>query len=283
VFFICFLPQFFVAAARNALAGGASLNNAMALMKTFNFEDFQPEKIQTWEIGYKALLDNRLFIDAYYYFSNYTDFIASVTFTQGIPNGRTVMPNANTYSGDNAVGTNNWKQSVLTQTDPTNPNQSFATQSYGFDINADGNVRSHGWAVTADYSLSDGYVIGGNISYNKLLDQDDLINQGFRASYNTPEWRYNVKFANRKLTDNVGFNITYRWQDAYVWESAIGDGVIDAFGTMDAQISYKLDNYNTILKIGGSNILNERYTTSLVNPNLGAIYYFSLTFDQLLN
>ena len=272
-----------VAAARNALAGGASLNNAMALMKTFNFEDFQPEKIQTWEIGYKALLDNRLFIDAYYYFSNYTDFIAGVTFTQGIPNGRTVMPNANTYSGNNAVGTNNWKQSVLTQTDPTNPNQSFATQSYGFDINADGNVRSHGWAVTADYSLSDGYVIGGNISYNKLLDQDDLINQGFRASYNTPEWRYNVKFANRKLTDNVGFNITYRWQDAYVWESAIGDGVIDAFGTMDAQISYKLDNYNTILKIGGSNILNERYTTSLVNPNLGAIYYFSLTFDQLLN
>ncbi len=272
-----------VAAARNALAGGASLNDAMALMKTFNFEDFEPEKIQTWEIGYKALLGNKLFIDAYYYFSNYTDFIAEVTFTQGVPNGLKVMPNESTYSGDNAVGTNNWKQSVLTQTDPTNPNQSFATQSYGFDINADGNVRSHGWAVTADYSLLGGYVLGGNISYNKLLDQDDLIDQGFRASYNTPEWRYNVKFANRKLTDNIGFNITYRWQDAYVWESSIGDGVIDAFGTMDAQISYKLDDYNTILKIGGSNILNERYTTSLANPNLGAIYYFSITFDQLLN
>ena len=272
-----------VGAARAALAGGVSMNDALAFVQEFNFEDFQPEKIQTWEIGYKALLGNKLFIDAYYYFSDYTDFIAEVTFTQGIPGGLTQMPDGGTYSGATAVGSDAWAQSVVSRQDPNNPNQSFATQSYGFDINATGNVRSHGFAVTSDYSLSGGYVVGGNISYNKLLDQDDLIRQGFRASYNTPEWKYNVKFSNRKLTDNVGFNITYRWQDAYIWESSIGDGVVDAFGTMDAQISYKLDAYNTILKIGGSNILNERYTTSLANPSLGAIYYFSLTFDQLLN
>ncbi len=272
-----------VAAARAALAGGASLNDAMASVEVFNFEDFEPEKIQTWEVGYKALIDNRLFIDAYYYFSDYTDFIAEVTFTQGIPGGLTVAPDASVYTGATAVGSEAWRTSVVTQQDPNNPNQSFATQSYGFDINADGNVRSHGFAVTTEYSLNGGYSIGGNVSFNKLLDQDDLIRQGFRASYNTPEWRYNIKFANRKLTDNVGFSLNYRWQDAYIWESSIGEGVIDAFGTLDAQVSYKLDAYNTILKIGGSNILNERHTTSLANPNLGAIYYFSLTFDQFLN
>lgn len=264
--------------ARAAIAGGASIADAMALVQEFEFDDFQPEKIQTWEIGYKSLINNRLFIDAYYYFSEYTDFIAEVTFTQGIPAGLTNEPGS-----EYTVGSDAWKQSVVTQQDPNNPNQSFATQGYGFDINADGKVRSHGFAVTADYSLSGGYTLGGNISYNKLLDEDDLINQGFRASYNTPEWRYNVKFANRKLTDNLGFNVTYRWQDAYVWQSSIGEGVVDAFGTVDAQISYKLDQYKTILKIGGSNLLNERYTTSLANPSLGAIYYFSLTFDQFLN
>lgn len=291
--------------ARAAIAGGASIADAMALVQEFEFDDFQPEKIQTWEIGYKSLINNRLFIDAYYYFSEYTDFIAEVTFTQGIPQsvlreGVIVDPSTITdsqdfdndgntsellYSSDNnsAIGSSAWAQSVVTQQDPNIPNQSFATQSYGFDINADGKVRSHGFAVTADYSLSGGYTLGGNISYNKLLDEDDLINQGFRASYNTPEWRYNVKFANRKLTDNLGFNVTYRWQDAYVWQSSIGEGVVDAFGTVDAQISYKLDQYKTILKIGGSNLLNERYTTSLANPSLGAIYYFSLTFDQFLN
>lgn len=264
--------------ARAAIAGGASIADAMALVQEFEFDDFQPEKIQTWEIGYKSLINNRLFIDAYYYFSEYTNFIAEVTFTQGIPAGLTNEPGS-----EYTVGSDAWKQSVVTQQDPNNPNQSFATQGYGFDINADGKVRSHGFAVTADYSLSGGYTLGGNISYNKLLDEDDLINQGFRASYNTPEWRYNVKFANRKLTDNLGFNVTYRWQDAYVWQSSIGEGVVDAFGTVDAQISYKLDQYKTILKIGGSNLLNERYTTSLANPSLGAIYYFSLTFDQFLN
>jgi len=272
-----------VAEARAALAGGADLATAMQEVNEFSFEDFEPEKIQTWEVGYKALINDRLFIDAYYYFSDYTDFIAEVTFTQGIPNGLRVMPDANVYTGNNEVGSQAWATAVVTGVDPVDANESLPTQSYGFDINADGNVRSHGFAVTADYSLSGGFLIGGNVSYNKLLDQDDLIEQGFRAAYNTPEWRYNVKFANRKLTDNIGFNVTYRWQDAYLWESAIGEGVIDAFGTMDAQISYKLDAYNTILKIGGSNILNERHTTSLANPNLGAIYYFSLTFDQFLN
>ena len=110
-----------------------------------------------------------------------------------------------------------------------------------------------------------------------------MIRQGFRASYNTPEWRYNIKFQNRNVVENVGFNLVYRWQDAYIWESSIGEGVVPAFGTLDAQVSYKLSDLNTIIKLGGSNVLNERYTTSIANPRLGAIYYVSFTFDQFLN
>lgn len=267
--------------ARQALAGGASLAQADALVEQFDFEDFQPEKITTFEVGYKTLIGNRLFIDAYYYFSNYTNFIAEVTFTQGIPDGLTNAPDAS-YAGATAPGSDSWRQSVITQQDPNNPNSSFPTQSYGFDINADGNVRSNGVAVTAEYSITGGYTIGGNVSYNNLLDQDDLIEQGFNASYNTPEWRYNVKFQNRKLTKNMGFSMTYRWQDAYLWESSIGSGIVDAFGTLDAQVSYRLSSINSTIKVGGSNILNERYTTSLANPRLGAIYYVSFTLDQLL-
>lgn len=267
--------------ARQALAGGASLTQADALVERFEFEDFEPEKITTFEVGYKTLIGNRFFIDAYYYFSNYTNFIAEVTFTQGVPDGLTEAPDAS-YTGATAPGSDSWRQSVITQQDPNNPNSSFPTQSYGFDINADGNVRSNGVAVTAEYSLNKGYTIGGNVSYNNLLDQDDLIEQGFNASYNTPEWRYNVKFENRKLTRNLGFSMTYRWQDAYLWESSIGSGIVDAFGTLDAQVSYRLPAINSTVKVGGSNILNERYTTSLANPRMGAIYYVSFTLDQLL-
>jgi iron complex outermembrane receptor protein len=270
-----------VAQARQALAAGASMDAAMSLVKKFEFDDFQPEKISTYEVGYKALFGNKLFVDAYYYFSNYTNFIAEVTFTQGVPAGLTNTPGAE-YTGDSAPGSSEWVQSIITQQDPNDANTSFATQSYGFDINATGDVRSHGFAVTAEYSLFDGYSLGGNMAYNELLDQQDLLDQGFRASYNTPKWRYNVKLQNREVINNLGFSVNYRWQDAFVWESSIGEGVVDAFGSLDAQISYNLKKVNSTVKLGGTNILNDEYTTSLANPYMGAIYYISFTLDQLL-
>ena len=89
--------------------------------------------------------------------------------------------------------------------------------------------------------------------------------------------------ANRKVTDNLGFSINWRWQDAFLWESSFGVGVIPAYQTLDAQVSYKLPSLKSIVKLGGSNVLNERYTTSFGNPSMGAIYYLSLTFDEFLN
>ncbi|MGN8225977.1 TonB-dependent receptor [Gracilimonas sp. BCB1] len=248
---------------------GGSAADARAALEAVEFEEFKTEKVETYEVGYKSLLFDKLMIDAYYYYSSYTDFIAEIQFVQGVPNGPGEDPG--TFDADSDDG----KDAII--------NGGVVTQEYGFDVNADGTVNSHGWGLNVDYSLPKGFKVGGNVSYNKLLDQDDLIDQGFRASYNTPEWRYNVNLENREVIDNLGFNFTYRWQDAFFWESSFGAGVIPAYGTLDAQFSYKLNQYNTILKLGGSNVLNERYTTSFGNPRMGAIYYFSVTFDQFLN
>ena len=147
-------------------------------------------------------------------------------------------------------------------------------------MNADGNVQSQGWALQLDYQLGDGFEIGGNVAYNELISQDDLLAQGFQASYNTPKYRYNLKFANRKLTKKLGFNVTYRWQQAFLWESSFGTGVIPEFGTLDAQVSYRIPEWKSIVKVGASNLLNERYTTSFGNPSLGGIYYVQITFDE---
>ena len=255
--------------AREALAAGATDEEARALLNRVEFEPFRTEKVRTLEVGYKSMIGNRLFLDAYYYYSMYDDFIAEIEFMQGVPNGLRQDPGS--FDGGSASG----QDAIIEQT--------VATQRYGLNINADGTVRSHGFAVGADYSLDGGYVVGANASFNKLISQDDLLDQGFRASFNTPEWRYNLQFSNRRMTDNLGFNFVYRWQDAFQWESTFGEGVMPAFGTMDAQFSYRLPSYNSILKVGGSNIFNQRYETSIGNPTVGAIYYVSLTFDQLLN
>lgn len=242
---------------------------ARAMLEAVEFDDFKTEKISTYEVGYKGFVTDRLLVDAYYYYSQYTDFIAEIQFVQGIPNGATNDPGS--FDADSDAGKDDIIQGGV------------VTQEYGFDVNADGEVKSQGFGVSMDYSLNGGYKIGGNVAYNELISEDDLRAQGFRSSYNTPKWRYNVRVENRNFIENVGFNMVYRWQDAYYWDSSFGDGVVPAYGTLDAQISYKLPSANTILKFGGSNILNERYETSFGNPTLGAIYYFSLTFDQFLN
>lgn len=237
---------------------------SVALLNPVELDEFTTEKVNTFEVGYKGLINNKLLIDAYYYYSAYRDFIAEIDFTQTVTSNG--LP---PYAGEENP------EGIVQQT--------VATQRFGFDVNAGGTVNAHGFAASLDYSLNQGYTVGGNVSYNNLLDQDDLIQQGFRASYNTPEWRYNLRFANRKLTDHVGFNIVWRWQDAFLWESSFGEGIIPAYQTLDAQVSYKLPAIKSIVKVGGSNVLNERYTTSFGNPSMGALYYISITFDQFLN
>lgn len=269
-----------VEAAREALNTGQPLSEARQLLKPVEFEQFETEKVNTFEIGYKSLIGEKLYIDTYYYYSIYEDFIAEIDFTQAVD-----LTDDNTRDGYDPVpsGFNNEEQrrnAIITNSFPNNDGR---LQRYGFDVNADGTVEAQGAAFEAKYVLGRGYSIGGNISWNDLISQQDLIDQGFRASYNTPEWRYNIQVQNRKVTPNFGFNVVYRWQDAFLWESSFGSGVVDAFGSLDAQISYKLSSLNTTVKLSGSNILNNYHVTSFGNPRLGGIYMISFTFDELMN
>lgn len=259
-----FTPQNAYTTSSVALAR-ATGNPAALELETRVSNEFKTEKVNTFEIGYKGLfMDGRLLVDAYYYRSNYTDFIAEIDFTQALPDGN---PSGAKVNDSPAV-----RDQVV--------NGTVRTQRFGFDINATGKVESQGWAVQVDYSLPGNFKIGGNVAFNELISQDELIAQGFRASYNTPKYRYNLNFSNRKVTDRIGFNITYRWQQAFLWESSFGDGIIPEFGTLNAQVSYKIPDWKSSIKIGASNLLNEKYTTSFGNPTVGGVYYIQITFDE---
>ena len=258
-----------VLAAQENFRSTGDLAASTALLEAVNFEDFDTEKVSTYEVGYKGLIANKLLIDAYYYYSAYTDFIAEIDFTQAVGPDEGMNPPFEGPPEDERVA-------GIVQDD-------IRLQRFGFDVNAEGTVRAQGFAIGVDYVLSKGYTLGGNVAYNELISQQDLLDQGFQAGFNTPKWRYNIKLANQKITDQFGFSLMWRWQDAFLWESSFGIGVIPAYQTLDAQVSYKLPELKSILKLGGSNILNERYTTSFGNPRMGAIYYLSITFDEFLN
>ena len=109
------------------------------------------------------------------------------------------------------------------------------------------------------------------------------LDENFLNEFNTPEHKANVSFGNRRVTDNFGFNVAYRWQNSFRYEASFGRGEVPAIGTLDAMVSYKLSGLRSVLKVGGSNLLNTRHVMNYGGPTLGAIYYVSLTFDELLN
>ncbi|MEP1790367.1 TonB-dependent receptor, partial [Reichenbachiella sp.] len=268
-----------IAAARAAAAGGDANARDLLVSPDKVNQDFKTEKIKTFEIGYRGLFfQDRLMLDAYYYHSTYQDFIAEITFGQAVDaTDGTNVDGFDPVSGFDPT-TDAGKDAIIGNAVPGG-----RIQNYGFDTNADGDIKSHGWGLQADLSLGGGYTLSGNMAYNELLDDDALIFQGFRSAYNTPKYRGNLSLGNRNVVENVGFNVAWRWQQAFFWESSFGAGVIPAFATLDAQVSYKIPSIKSVVKLGGTNVLNRRYTTSFGNPRMGAIYYVAITFDEFLN
>ncbi|MBK6266031.1 TonB-dependent receptor [Marivirga sp. S37H4] len=220
-----------------------------------NFKPVAPEQVQSFEVGYKSVINNKFLIDLVGYYNIYNDFIVQQRMRQ---------------AALNPDGTPNY----LTLLNGTSDN------TFQVYTNADKQISAYGFAGEVSYALPKNYNIGFNYNYNKLNTQD--ASDGFVFGFNTPEHKYNLKFGNRKLTEKIGFNVVYRWQSEFYWESSFGDGTIPAFGTADAQVSYKLPS-KMMLKVGGSNLLNNYYIQSFGAPRIGAIYYVSITFDQLMN
>ena len=225
-----------------------------------NFEPVEPEQIQSFEVGYKGLLGNRVLVDAAYYYNIYDNFIAQFR----------VRKAAAAFTGDPA--TDQQIAASLLSGDASNTFQLYT--------NLDQTVKSRGAVLGVDFSLPNNFVLGTNYNWNELITDR---NGGFIFDFNTPEHKVNVSFGNRRLTNNLGFNVTYRWQEEFDWTSSFANGTVPSVSTVDAQVSYRVPDLKSIVKVGGSNITNNRHFLNYGGPNLGAIYYISLTFDQFLN
>jgi iron complex outermembrane recepter protein len=225
-----------------------------------SFSAVKPEQIQSIEVGYKGLIGGRLLIDAAYYYNVYDDFIAQFR----------VRKAAGPFTGDPA--NDQAVAASLLSGDASNTFQLYT--------NLDETVKSQGAVFGFDYSLPGNYLISANYNWNQLItdQQDDFI-----FDFNTPEHKVNVSFGNRRLTDLLGFNLTWRWQEEFNWTSSFANGTVPAVSTFDAQVSYRVPNLKSVVKVGGSNLFNNRHFLNYGGPNLGAIYYVSLTFDQFLN
>ncbi|MES2650134.1 MAG: TonB-dependent receptor [Bacteroidota bacterium] len=153
-------------------------------------------------------------------------------------------------------------------------NPTTTAVKFSVPVNLAGNVKSYGGAFGLDYQ-SGKWNYNGNASYNKIGDTP----AGFDNNFNTPEWRFNLGVGNREIAKNLGFNVQYRWQDEFLWNSTFARGIVPSYSTFDAQVNLKVPSVRSMIKLGGSNILNKYYVTSFGNPQVGAIYYLGFTYN----
>ncbi len=243
----------------------------LSQLQPVEVDEFKPERVLTYELGYKTLLGNKLYIDVYGYYSIFKDFLLG---NQVVRQSVTPIDLSNPTSPST-------QQGLLEILDPAAAGLSAEQVTFSYPINARGDVKSYGWGLSLDYQLPKGFKLGGNVYFDDIDEIGDIGDA--QVQFNTPKWRTNLRFSNREVVDNLGFSIVWRWQDSFLWESAFGTGDISSFHTVDAQVSYKIKSLKTIVKVGAQNLLNNYYQTSFGNPRIGGIYFVSFTFDQFLN
>ena len=164
----------------------------------------------------------------------------------------------------------------------TVPNAASKGQDrYRVYTNAKNKYTTYGSSLGITYNFYKTFAISGNVNYNKIKknDEADLFITGF----NTPAWTTNLSFGNRAITKNIGFNIVWKWQDSFLWESPLVTGNIAAINNIDAQITYRIPSVKSTIKFGGTNVLNNRHIQYAGGPTIGSLYYMAITVDGLLN
>lgn len=211
----------------------------------YKIPEFRPERVLALEVGYKTLIINKhLMIDAYIFSNRYNGFQAS---------------------------------QVLAQ----NPNTEDERR-YQITVSTDQPLTAYGWAAGADYRTVQAFIIKANVSYNTLTELAEPV-PGFQTKFNTPRFKMNLGVGNNQLTRKIGFNINWRWQEAFLWESTFGSAEIPSSSTIDAHISVRFQKIKSVFKVGGSNLLNSYYTTAFGTAQVGGLYYITWTFDELMN
>lgn len=219
----------------------------------------RPERINSFEAGYKSVLfGNKLILDIDAYLNEYDGFLGQV---------EVAVPNSGKVGSDAAV------------TDMVADNRSKQTR-YRVYTNAKNKYRNYGSSLGATWIFYKKFTVGGNVNFNDIVSNKS--SDVFITGFNTPKWITNVSFGNREVVKNLGFNVVWKWQDDFLWESPLANGKVAAYSTIDAQVSVKLPKLNTTIKGGGANILNHRYIQYAAGPTIGAIYYVAITVDGLL-
>jgi iron complex outermembrane recepter protein len=235
---------------------------------------FTTEKIKTWEIGYKTLIGNKLYVDAFYFNSTYNDFIAAQSVEQPINGVVTDLKSAATTRTYANVNFNNFNEIYV--------------NGFGFGVDY---ALGGGYSVAANYANQVGRITLKDNFNNTRIDafkkeivkrkmSDPAVSQVQRNFFISPENRFNLTFSNPKVTDKIGFSLAYRWTDKMWVEqgNTQGDVMLPSWSTFDASVTYRVPTIKSAVKLGASNLLNKYYSQGYGLAQIGGLYYVSFMY-----
>lgn len=136
---------------------------------------------------------------------------------------------------------------------------------------------NYGSTLGLTWHMQGSFVLGGNATLSKLdrTDQKDGLEDGF----NTPRWIYNLSFGNPSVMRHFGFQLNYRHQSNYLWQSSLATGNVPAYSTVDGQLQYNAPKNWLGVKLGATNLLNKYYYSFIGGPSIGGFYYCTTTIN----
>jgi len=230
-------------------------NPRPGILEFFDIDPVRPEQVRTIEGGYRATLFGNTYIDANYYYSFYTNFLG---FNLGVE-----------ATFDDATGL---------------PRR---LQVFRYAANSENRVTTQGFSIGVNHYFQRYYMLSANYSWNQLnktFEDDPII-----PAFNTPEHKYNISLSGRDIQldlglftlRNFGFNVNYKWIEGFLFEgSPQFTGFIPTYDLLDAQMNYRFEKINTTLKVGASNLLDNRSFQTYGGPRIGRLAYISLVYEQ---
>ena len=77
-----------------------------------------------------------------------------------------------------------------------------------------------------------------------------------------------------------GFNVTYKWIQGFRFEgSPQFTGDIPTYDLLDAQLNLQVPRWNTTIKIGAANVLNNKQFQTYGGPRIGRMAYASILYE----
>jgi outer membrane receptor protein involved in Fe transport len=213
----------------------------------------KPEQVTAFEVGYRGKFDN-LIVDFSAYHNTYKDFIST----------EIVVAPLYGVAGDGGLSV-----ASIANGDYT---------AYSAYTNSRAGITSYGASIGLSTKVFGDFDLSGNYTYAKM--EEDKNFPDFNTNFNTPEHKFKASFGNTALFENFGFNVAYRFSDDYFWEASFGNGVVEEFHTVDAQINYAVPSIKSTFKAGATNLLGTEYNTAFGTGNIGSIYFLSWTINN---